>query len=144
VWLIVLAVSSRRIIDMQIRSVGIDHGKTTFHLVALGHSGKVLLKKKFTQKQLITFTANQLMPNNSERITPFNSESDRWARFEISRGKKEPEKVERLPTVLENEEVRHSSAPVTTVQIHPPQRTAPLPEAITIPKRASALGTVPV
>ena len=38
---------SRRIIDMQIRSVGIDLGKTTFHLVALGDNGKVLLKKKF-------------------------------------------------------------------------------------------------
>ena len=43
---------------MQIRSVGIDLGKTTFHLVALGDKGKVLLKKKFTQKQLIDFTAN--------------------------------------------------------------------------------------
>src|ERR1035441_4308551 len=43
---------------MQIRSVGIDLGKTTFHLVALGDNGKVLLKKKFTQKQLITFTDN--------------------------------------------------------------------------------------
>ena len=43
---------------MQIRSVGIDLGKTTFHLVALGDNGKVLLKKKFTQRQLIAFTAN--------------------------------------------------------------------------------------
>jgi transposase len=43
---------------MQIHSVGIDLGKTTFHLVALGDNGKVLLKKKFTQKQLIAFTAN--------------------------------------------------------------------------------------
>jgi transposase len=43
---------------MQIRSVGIDLGKTTFHLVALGENGKVLLKKKFTQNQLIAFTAN--------------------------------------------------------------------------------------
>ena len=43
---------------MQIRSVGIDLGKTTFHLVALGDNGKVLMLKKFTQKQLITFTAN--------------------------------------------------------------------------------------
>ena len=43
---------------MQIHSVGIDLGKTTFHLVALGTAGKVLLRKKFTQKQLITFTAN--------------------------------------------------------------------------------------
>src|ERR1700750_3025567 len=43
---------------MQIRSVGIDLGKTTFHLLALGDNGKVLLKKKFTQRQLIAFTAN--------------------------------------------------------------------------------------
>ena len=43
---------------MQIRSVGIDLGKTTFHLVALGDNGKVLLKKRFTQKQLVIFTAN--------------------------------------------------------------------------------------
>ena len=42
---------------MQIRSVGIDLGKTTFHLVALGASGKVLVKK-FSQKQLLAFTAN--------------------------------------------------------------------------------------
>jgi transposase len=43
---------------MQIRSVGIDLGKTTFHLVALNAAGKVLLRRKFTQKQLIIFTAN--------------------------------------------------------------------------------------
>src|SRR5258708_10220306 len=43
---------------MHIHSVGIDLGKTTFHLVAVGDKGKVLLKKKFTQRQLITFTAN--------------------------------------------------------------------------------------
>jgi transposase len=43
---------------MQIHSVGIDPGKTTFHLVALSAAGKVLLRKKFTQRQLITFTAN--------------------------------------------------------------------------------------
>jgi len=43
---------------MQIRSVGIDLGKTTFHLVALGATGKVLVKKKFTRKQLLAFTAN--------------------------------------------------------------------------------------
>jgi transposase len=43
---------------MQIRSVGIDLGKTTFHLVPLSAAGKVLLRKKFTQKRLIAFTAN--------------------------------------------------------------------------------------
>jgi hypothetical protein len=42
---------------MQIRSVGIDLGRTTFQLIALGASGKVLPKKKFTQKQLLAFTA---------------------------------------------------------------------------------------
>ena len=43
---------------MQIYSVGIDLGETTFHLVALGAAGKVLVKRKFTQKQLLTYTAN--------------------------------------------------------------------------------------
>src|SRR5258707_5816790 len=43
---------------MQIHSVGIDLGKTTFHLVALGAAGKVLVRKKFTQKQLLAYTAN--------------------------------------------------------------------------------------
>ena len=47
---------------MQIRSVGIDLGKTTFHLVALGAAGKVLVKKKFTQQQLLTYSAN--MPSS--------------------------------------------------------------------------------
>jgi transposase len=49
---------TRRIIGMQIHSVGINLGKTTFHLVALGTAGEVLLRKKFTQKQLLAFTAN--------------------------------------------------------------------------------------
>ena len=43
---------------MQIQSVGIDLGMTTFHLVALGAAGKLLVKKKFTQKQLLAYTAN--------------------------------------------------------------------------------------
>ena len=43
---------------MQIHSVGIDLDKTTFHLVALGAAGKVLVRKKFTQKQLLAYTTN--------------------------------------------------------------------------------------
>jgi transposase len=43
---------------MEIRAVGIDLGKTTFHLVALGEGGNVLVRKKFTQRQPIVFTAN--------------------------------------------------------------------------------------
>jgi transposase len=43
---------------MQVHSVGIDLGKTTFHLVALGAAGKVLVRKKFARKQLLAYTAN--------------------------------------------------------------------------------------
>ena len=43
---------------MHIASIGIDLGKTTFHLVALGDSGKVVVRKKFTRKQLLAYTAN--------------------------------------------------------------------------------------
>ncbi len=43
---------------MQVHSIGIDLGKSTFHLVALGGAGKVLVRKKFTRKQLLAYTAN--------------------------------------------------------------------------------------
>src|SRR5215469_15989480 len=43
---------------MQISSVGIDLGKTTFHLVVLGQASKVQVRKKFNQRQLLTYTAN--------------------------------------------------------------------------------------
>jgi hypothetical protein len=34
---------------MHIASIGIDLGKTTFHLVALGERNKILLRKKFSR-----------------------------------------------------------------------------------------------
>jgi hypothetical protein len=43
---------------MQIASIGIDLGKTTFHLVALGERNKVLVRKKFSRATLLTYTAN--------------------------------------------------------------------------------------
>jgi transposase len=43
---------------MQVASVGIDLGKTTFHLVALDDHGKIVIKKKFSRKQLLAYTAN--------------------------------------------------------------------------------------
>ena len=43
---------------MHIASIGIDLGKTTFHLVALGERSKVLLRKKFSRSQLLAYTAN--------------------------------------------------------------------------------------
>ena len=43
---------------MHIASIGIDLGKTTFHLVALGERNKILLRKKFSRAQLLAYTAN--------------------------------------------------------------------------------------
>src|SRR5262250_387695 len=43
---------------MHIASIGIDLGKTTFHLVALGERSKVLVRKKFSRAQLLAYTAN--------------------------------------------------------------------------------------
>src|SRR5665811_2021459 len=43
---------------MQITSIGIDLGKTTFHLVALDQRGKVVSKQKFSRKQLLAYSAN--------------------------------------------------------------------------------------
>ena len=41
-----------------IASVGIDLGKTTFHLVALDCHAKLILRKKFSRTQLLAYTAN--------------------------------------------------------------------------------------
>jgi hypothetical protein len=48
----------RRIIAMHIASIGIDLGKTTFHLVALGERNKILIRRKFSRSQLLAYTAN--------------------------------------------------------------------------------------
>ena len=45
---------------MHIASVGIGLGKSTFHLVALGERSKVLVRKKFSHRQLLAYTANRL------------------------------------------------------------------------------------
>jgi transposase len=50
--------ASKEDLPMHITSIGIDLGKTTFHLVALDDHGKVVIKKKFSRKQLVTYTAN--------------------------------------------------------------------------------------
>src|SRR5438094_6146043 len=45
-------------INSQIKSIGIDLGKTTFHLVALSTHSRVVVHKKFSRQQLLTYTAN--------------------------------------------------------------------------------------
>src|SRR5437868_1421997 len=43
---------------MQLQTVGIDLGKTVFHLVGLNQRGEVVVRKKFSRKRLLHFTAN--------------------------------------------------------------------------------------
>jgi transposase len=43
---------------MEIHTIGIDLGKTVFHLVGLNPCGEVVVRKKFSRKQLLRFTAN--------------------------------------------------------------------------------------
>ena len=43
---------------MQIASIGIDLGKNTFHLVALDEHSRVVIRQKFSRKQLLAYTAN--------------------------------------------------------------------------------------
>ena len=43
---------------MQIASVGIDVGKTIFHLFALDEHGKIVIRKSRSRKQLLAYTAN--------------------------------------------------------------------------------------
>ena len=43
---------------MELHTIGIDLGKTIFHLVGLNPSGEVVVRKKFSRKQLLLFTAN--------------------------------------------------------------------------------------
>lgn len=43
---------------MHIASIGIDLGKTVFHLVALDEHSQVVIRKKFSRPQLLAYTAN--------------------------------------------------------------------------------------
>src|ERR1019366_1465220 len=48
----------RRRHPMELHAIGIDLGKTVFHLVGLNVRGEVVVHKKFSRKQLLHFTAN--------------------------------------------------------------------------------------
>ncbi len=43
---------------MELHTIGIDLGKTVFHLIALNRSGESVVRKKFLRNQLLRFTAN--------------------------------------------------------------------------------------
>jgi transposase len=44
---------------MDVHTVGIDLGKTIFHLVAMNDKGEVVARKKFSRKQLLHYTSNK-------------------------------------------------------------------------------------
>ena len=44
---------------MELHTIGIDLGKTIFHLAGLNSRGKVVVRKKFSRLQLLRFTATQ-------------------------------------------------------------------------------------
>jgi transposase len=44
---------------MDLHTIGIDLGKTVFHLVGLNPRGEVVVRKKFSRTQLLRFTANR-------------------------------------------------------------------------------------
>jgi transposase len=46
-----------RRLHMDISTIGIDLSKTTFHLIGLSPRGEIVLRKKLSRKQLLTFTA---------------------------------------------------------------------------------------
>src|SRR5215469_4843306 len=43
---------------MKLHVLGIDLGKTFFHLVGMDETGKVVIRKRCSRRQLLTFTAN--------------------------------------------------------------------------------------
>jgi transposase len=43
---------------MELHTIGIDLGKTVFHLVGLDLHGEVVVRKKFSRTQLLRFTAS--------------------------------------------------------------------------------------
>jgi len=59
---------------MKLHSLGIDLGKTAFHLVGLDSTGRVVIRKRCSRRQLLTFTANlqvQLMGMESSSGSHF-------------------------------------------------------------------------
>jgi hypothetical protein len=56
----VLAKQQRRH-PMNVHTIGIDLGKTSFHLVGLNECGEVVVRKRFSRAQLLRFTARRFM-----------------------------------------------------------------------------------
>ena len=51
---------------MELHAIGIDLGKTVFHLVGLDSSGNVIVRKRCSRTQLLKYTANHAGPTNRD------------------------------------------------------------------------------
>ncbi|MGB8481854.1 MAG: transposase [Acidobacteriaceae bacterium] len=45
---------------MEISTLGIDLSKTTFHVIGFNARGEIVLRRKFSRKQLLQFTSNRM------------------------------------------------------------------------------------
>ena len=55
---------------MRLHTIGINLGKAVFHLVRLNPRGEVVVRKKFSRKRLLHFTANLLDGKKEVRTGP--------------------------------------------------------------------------
>ena len=44
---------------MEISTIGIDLSKTSFHAIGLNARGEIVLRRKFSRRQLLLFTSNR-------------------------------------------------------------------------------------
>jgi transposase len=47
---------------MKLHVLGIDLGKTVFHLVGLDSTGRLVIRKRYSRRQRLAFTANYCAP----------------------------------------------------------------------------------
>ena len=52
---------------MNLHVLGIDLGKTVFHLVGLDSTGRVVIRKRCSRTQLLAFNANSLFSEQEKR-----------------------------------------------------------------------------
>ena len=77
---------------MEIRTIGIDLGKTVFHFVCVNARGEVVVRKKSSRTQLLRFNANLpqcLIGMEAQRLSllqPSPPESKPFSRSKNSRG----------------------------------------------------------
>jgi hypothetical protein len=72
---------------MEVHVIGIDPGRTVFHLVGLNPSGEVVVRKRFSRAQLLRFTGrDQNALKWSRRSIDFQRTANRVLTVCVSQG----------------------------------------------------------